>query len=258
VPAALPGVVVYRPRSGAPPPIDAPPFPCNLDLSQSNSFLYDAQTCLPHYREPWFIDRAVERHRQFLHLHRASPGNFIVPAYDMDLVWHTHMVSGLQSVRTYLVLPFFVGSDAASSSCPPTTWTSCWHTHMVSAIVQNLRPSPIYAPLPSPLSPPLPIYVPLPSRTMVSSHHCAAHDMDLVWNTHMMRARGPEPRTARTPNTGRCRRLVLWLTAPFATTRFRCSLCTSQCSCCVPLIPRQLMPRQLMPALMPRQLMPRW
>jgi len=110
VPAALPRVVVHRPRSGAPPSIDAPPSPCKLDTSQPNSLLYDAQTCLPHYRESWFIDRAVERHRQFLHLHRASPGNFIVPAYDMDLVWHTHMVRGLQSVRTSFVLPFFLSA----------------------------------------------------------------------------------------------------------------------------------------------------
>ena len=36
--------------------------------------------------------RAVQRYTQFLHLHRIAPGQFLVPAYDMDLVWHTHMV----------------------------------------------------------------------------------------------------------------------------------------------------------------------
>lgn len=50
------------------------------------------QTNLPHYREPWFLERAVQRHRRFLALHRAHPTHFLVPAFDMDLVWHTHMV----------------------------------------------------------------------------------------------------------------------------------------------------------------------
>ena len=38
------------------------------------------------------IQRAVARHRRFLHLHALFPGTFISPAYDQDLVWHTHMV----------------------------------------------------------------------------------------------------------------------------------------------------------------------
>ena len=50
------------------------------------------QTCLPHYREARFMARAVQRYTQFLHLHRIATGQFLVPAYDMDLVWHTHMV----------------------------------------------------------------------------------------------------------------------------------------------------------------------
>lgn len=56
------------------------------------AILYFLQTCLPHYREGWFIARAVARYRQFLHLHAITRGQFIVPPYDVDLVWHTHMV----------------------------------------------------------------------------------------------------------------------------------------------------------------------
>lgn len=41
----------------------------------------------------------MERHRKFLHLHRTTPGRFIVPAYDMDLVWHTHMVTTLLALQ---------------------------------------------------------------------------------------------------------------------------------------------------------------
>lgn len=50
------------------------------------------QTNLPHYREPWFVRRAVERYLRLLYLHQKNLDKFLVPAYDMDLVWHTHMV----------------------------------------------------------------------------------------------------------------------------------------------------------------------
>ena len=46
---------------------------------------------------------AVQRYTQFLHLHRIATGQFLVPAYDVDLVWHTHMVcsDGLVSWRLW-------------------------------------------------------------------------------------------------------------------------------------------------------------
>ena len=50
------------------------------------------QVSLPHYREPWFIARAVQRYRQFLHLKVLHRRTFIVPPYDLDLLWHLHMV----------------------------------------------------------------------------------------------------------------------------------------------------------------------
>lgn len=50
------------------------------------------QTNLPHYREPWFLRRAVQRYLRLLYLHDKNPDKFLVPAYDMDLVWHAHMV----------------------------------------------------------------------------------------------------------------------------------------------------------------------
>lgn len=39
------------------------------------------------------MERAVARYRNFLRLHRLHPSIFVVPAFDMDLVWHAHMVS---------------------------------------------------------------------------------------------------------------------------------------------------------------------
>ena len=36
---------------------------------------------------------AVKRYCQFLKLRLDNPGVFLVPCYDIDIVWHTHQVS---------------------------------------------------------------------------------------------------------------------------------------------------------------------
>jgi hypothetical protein len=41
----------------------------------------------------------VARYKQFLHLHAICHGQFLVPPYDVDLVWHTHMVRALPAHR---------------------------------------------------------------------------------------------------------------------------------------------------------------
>ena len=51
-----------------------------------------AKVSLPHYKEPWFIGRAVRRYREFLYLKVLHRKTFIVPPYDLDLLWHLHMV----------------------------------------------------------------------------------------------------------------------------------------------------------------------
>ncbi len=51
---------------------------------------------LPHYKEPWFIARAVRRYREFLYLKVLHRKTFIVPPYDLDLLWHLHMVRALK------------------------------------------------------------------------------------------------------------------------------------------------------------------
>ena len=61
------------------------------------------QVALPHYVEPWFIRRAVCRYRQFLYLKLLFKKEFISPPYDLDLLWHLHMVchtSTLQSQQS--------------------------------------------------------------------------------------------------------------------------------------------------------------
>lgn len=50
------------------------------------------QVSLPHYRDKGFLQAADCNYRRFLLLHQQNPGNFIVPSFDMDLLWHAHQV----------------------------------------------------------------------------------------------------------------------------------------------------------------------
>ena len=48
------------------------------------------QVSLPHFKKPKFLEEAFERYRNFLALKQIYPKEFIVPCYDVDLMWHTH------------------------------------------------------------------------------------------------------------------------------------------------------------------------
>jgi hypothetical protein len=43
------------------------------------------------YGQPEFIKLAVERYRMMLTLKKTYPKLFVVPTYDMDIIWHTHL-----------------------------------------------------------------------------------------------------------------------------------------------------------------------
>ena len=45
----------------------------------------------PEYEDPTFLDESVERYRLMLGLMRLHPEQFIVPTYDIDNIWHTHL-----------------------------------------------------------------------------------------------------------------------------------------------------------------------
>ena len=57
-------------------------------------FLYflHFQVSLPHYEDSEFNVDSVRRYRMYLHLKKKNPKTFLVPCYDMDLIWHTHQV----------------------------------------------------------------------------------------------------------------------------------------------------------------------
>ena len=60
---------------------------------RQRSFYY--QVSLPHYRNPQFLISSLTRYKMYLNLKKVNPGEFIVPCYDIDLIWHTHQVHHL-------------------------------------------------------------------------------------------------------------------------------------------------------------------
>ncbi|KAF2351399.1 Glycine-rich domain-containing protein-like [Trinorchestia longiramus] len=50
------------------------------------------QVSLAHYRVSSFLNPAVQRYRKFVKLKKLEPKTFLVPCYDMDLVWHAHQL----------------------------------------------------------------------------------------------------------------------------------------------------------------------
>ncbi len=47
---------------------------------------------LPHYYDSVFLKQALERYKKFVKLKRKNPALFVVPMYDVDLIWHTHQL----------------------------------------------------------------------------------------------------------------------------------------------------------------------
>ena len=63
----------------------------NLEAAVSRQKVFYYQVSLPHYTYGPFVNSCVERYRKFLHLRRTYPKHFIVPCFDQDITWHTHM-----------------------------------------------------------------------------------------------------------------------------------------------------------------------
>ncbi|KAK6993978.1 glycine-rich domain-containing protein 2 [Biomphalaria glabrata] len=70
--------------------VSALTYNLTLAVSRQKSFYY--QVSLPHYRDEKFLNHALLRYKKFLFLKCQNPGVFLVPCYDNDLMWHTHML----------------------------------------------------------------------------------------------------------------------------------------------------------------------
>ncbi|XP_005098754.1 uncharacterized protein LOC101860571 [Aplysia californica] len=64
----------------------------NLTSAVSRQKLFYYQVSLPHYRDEKFLNNGLMRYRKFLFLKLHYPGMFLVPCYDNDLIWHTHLL----------------------------------------------------------------------------------------------------------------------------------------------------------------------
>lgn len=73
-----------------------PPYTSKLryGLSQAMErqadFFYNVS--FGHYQDSKFLDEAIQRYKKFLYLKRLNPQLFIVPMYDIDVIWHTHQL----------------------------------------------------------------------------------------------------------------------------------------------------------------------
>jgi hypothetical protein len=67
---------------------------CKYGLLQAalrqSSFYYNVS--LPHYKDAVFLTNAFERYKKYLLLTKKHPSSFLVPCYDIDLMWHTHQL----------------------------------------------------------------------------------------------------------------------------------------------------------------------
>lgn len=64
-----------------------------LAITRQKSFYY--QVSLPHYMSITFLRSALLRYQKFLFLKQQNPGLFLVPCYDIDLMWHSHQLHPL-------------------------------------------------------------------------------------------------------------------------------------------------------------------
>jgi hypothetical protein len=66
-----------------------------LEAAQRQKVFY-YQVSLPHYRNAQFLQEAMLRYKKYLALKSLNKDTFLVPCYDIDLIWHTHQVHPLE------------------------------------------------------------------------------------------------------------------------------------------------------------------
>jgi len=67
---------------------------------------------LDHFRDRYFLNDALKRYMMYLYLKKCNPDKFLVPCYDMDLIWHAHQVHPVEYQRdTSAALGFVLKHD---------------------------------------------------------------------------------------------------------------------------------------------------
>ena len=73
----------------------SPKISYNLEAAAGRQSAFYYQVSLPHYRDMRFLKKALERYEYHLKLKKLHPDYFLVPCYDIDLVWHAHQAHPL-------------------------------------------------------------------------------------------------------------------------------------------------------------------
>ena len=63
----------------------------DLTAAAGRQKVFYYQVSLPHYRDKTFLKNGVVRYQKFLYLKYRYRNMFLVPCYDIDLIWHSHM-----------------------------------------------------------------------------------------------------------------------------------------------------------------------
>jgi hypothetical protein len=73
-----------------------PPYTSKIRYALSQAVERQAEfyynISLGHYKDPTFLDEAIKRYKKFLYLKRLNPQLYVVPMYDIDIIWHTHQL----------------------------------------------------------------------------------------------------------------------------------------------------------------------
>merc|ERR1719379_548938 len=65
----------------------------NILAAAQRQMFFNYQVKLPHYKDPKFLTTAAARYVSgFLQIQKTNPDEFWVPTYDIDLMWHAHML----------------------------------------------------------------------------------------------------------------------------------------------------------------------
>ncbi|CAF2620685.1 unnamed protein product [Rotaria sp. Silwood2] len=65
-------------------------YPLTQAVERQADFYYNVS--LGHFKDSDFLDEAINRYKKFIFLKRLNPQLFVVPMYDIDIIWHTHQL----------------------------------------------------------------------------------------------------------------------------------------------------------------------
>ena len=65
-------------------------YALNQAMERQAEFYYNI--ALGHYEDSEFLDDAIKRYKKFLYLKKLNPQLYVVPMYDIDIIWHTHQL----------------------------------------------------------------------------------------------------------------------------------------------------------------------